>query len=88
MAVGACALATGLIGLENEFGSDFDTYPANALDPRVNIWDMGGDPLLFANDRADYVHKLLTSEGFEARILGSNGPYSTLRVFRKTNVAA
>ncbi len=63
----------------HEYSTDEDTYPADALDPRTNIWDLGNDPLKFAEDRSAYVASLWKSPKFEERIVGSDGSYTTLR---------
>ena len=63
----------------HEYSPDPDTYGADALDPRSNIWDLGGDPLTFAKDRAAWVADLWKNEELEARILGARGEYPVLR---------
>lgn len=63
----------------NEFSTDEDTYPADALDPRTNIWDLGDDPLGFAKDRAAYLASLWKNPRFEERIVGPDGEYPVLR---------
>jgi len=68
----------------HEYSNDLDTYPAGAMDPRTNIWDLGGDPLQYAIDRGDYIAGLWKSEKFEERILGEYGEYPVLR--RAVNV--
>jgi hypothetical protein len=61
------------------YANDSDTYPADALDPRTNIWDLGDDPLAFGKDRAEWIAGLWKNPNFEARILGEDGSYPTLR---------
>ena len=63
----------------HEFSDDSDTYPADALDPRTNIWDLGDDPLQFARDRAALVQGLWKKPEFGERILGPQGEYPSLR---------
>jgi hypothetical protein len=63
----------------HEYSTDDDTYPANALDPRTNIWDLGADPLAFAKDRSAYLATLWKNPKFEDRILGEDGEYPVLR---------
>jgi Met-zincin/Domain of unknown function (DUF5117)/Domain of unknown function (DUF5118) len=63
----------------HEYSTDDDTYPANALDPRTNIWDLGSDPLTFAKDRSAYLMTLWRNPKFEERILGADGEYPVLR---------
>jgi Met-zincin/Domain of unknown function (DUF5117) len=63
----------------HEFSTDEDTYPADALDPRTNIWDLGSDPLAYAKDRAAYIASLWKNPNFESRIVGPSGDYTILR---------
>jgi len=63
----------------HEYSNDLDTYPAGAMDPRTNIWDLGSDPLQFAIDRGEYVAKMWKNPEFEDRILGDYGEYPVLR---------
>lgn len=63
----------------HEFSDDSDTYPAEALDPRTNIWDLGDDPLQFARERATYVQGLWKNPKFEERVLGADGEYPMMR---------
>ncbi|MEO5989278.1 MAG: zinc-dependent metalloprotease [Candidatus Eisenbacteria bacterium] len=63
----------------HEYSTDEDTYPADAPDPRSNIYDLGGDPLQFAKDRTAYIAKLWRAPGFEERIVGNSGDLTALR---------
>ncbi len=63
----------------NEFSDDSDTYPADALDPRTNIWDLGNDPMKFAKIRAAYVKRLWENPKFEEKLIGKNGTFPELR---------
>ncbi|MFI4925985.1 MAG: zinc-dependent metalloprotease, partial [Vicinamibacteria bacterium] len=63
----------------HEYSTDDDTYPANALDPRTNIYDLSGDPLAWAKERSSYIASLWKNGNFEERILGENGEYPVLR---------
>jgi hypothetical protein len=63
----------------HEYSDDSDTYPAEALDPRTNIWDLGEDPLGFARERTAYIQGLWKNPRFEERILGPDGEYPMLR---------
>jgi hypothetical protein len=63
----------------HEYSNDLDTYPAGAMDPRTNIWDLGNDPLQFSIDRGDYISSLWNNDKFEERILGTYGEYPVLR---------
>ena len=63
----------------NEFSDDTDTYPADALDPRTNIWDLGNDPMKFAKTRAAYVKRLWENPKFEEKLIGKDGTFPELR---------
>jgi hypothetical protein len=63
----------------HEYSTDDDTYPANALDPRTNIYDLSGDPLAWARERSAYIASLWRNGKFEDRILGEDGEYPVLR---------
>jgi Met-zincin/Domain of unknown function (DUF5117)/Domain of unknown function (DUF5118) len=63
----------------HEYATDDDTYPANALDPRTNVYDLSDDPLRWAEDRAAYLRTLWKNPHFEQRILGDRGEYPVLR---------
>lgn len=64
---------------EFRYGTDEDTYPAAALDPLCNIWDLGDDPLRFAEDRVTLVRELLRDGSLEERVIEDGDSYSTLR---------
>ncbi len=63
----------------HEYSTDEDTYPADALDPRSNIFDLGDDPLAFAKDRTAYISSLWKNGKLPDRILAKDGDYPTLR---------
>jgi hypothetical protein len=63
----------------HEYSTDEDTYPADAPDPRSNIYDLGDDPLQFAKDRTAYLSKLWRSPSLEERIVGKSGDLTALR---------
>jgi hypothetical protein len=63
----------------HEYSTDDDTYPATALDPRSNTFDLGDDPLRFAQDRTTYVAGLWSSDKLEERIVGPTGDLTALR---------
>lgn len=64
----------------HEYSTDGDTYPAIALDPRSNIYDLGDDPLRFAKDRTTYLRGLWSNPKLEERVLGPEGDYATLKL--------
>ena len=63
----------------HEYGTDEDTYPQDALDPRNNIYDLGSDPLAFGEQRTAYIRTLWSSPGFEKRVLAPGDGYPVLR---------
>jgi len=63
----------------HEYSADEDTYPADALDPRTNIWDLGNDPLAFAKDRSSYIESVWKNPKFEERIVGPQGEFPVMR---------
>ncbi len=63
----------------HEYSTDEDTYPADAPDPRSNIYDLGDDPLQFAKDRTAYIAKLWRSPSLEERVVGRSGDLTALR---------
>jgi uncharacterized protein DUF4953/uncharacterized protein DUF5117 len=63
----------------HEFSTDEDTYPADALDPRSNIYDLGADPLAFARARTGLIAGLWSNGKLEERVLGDDGSYPVLR---------
>ncbi len=63
----------------HEYSTDEDTYPADAPDPRSNIYDLGSDPLKYARERTAYLAGLWRSERFEDRIVGGTGDLGALR---------
>jgi len=63
----------------HEYSTDEDTYPADAPDPRSNIYDLGSDPLQFAKDRTAYIAGLWRNAKFEDRVVGPSGDLTALR---------
>lgn len=63
----------------HQYGTDEDTYPADALDPRNNIYDLGSDPLAFGEQRTAYIAALWSSPSFEQRVLAPGNGYPVLR---------
>jgi hypothetical protein len=61
------------------YGTDWDTYPAHALDPRVNIWDLGGDPVEWARERIAICDGLLLDRNLEERVVADGDNYAALR---------
>jgi hypothetical protein len=51
------------------YGTDEDTYPADALDPRCNIYDLGSSPLAFSKERVAYVAGLWKDPAMESKLM-------------------
>jgi uncharacterized protein DUF4953/uncharacterized protein DUF5117 len=64
---------------EHPYSNDADTYPADALDPRTAIWDLGSDPLRFARERTGFIRRIWKSGKLDERILGPEGEYPVVR---------
>ena len=75
----ARAIADESLQPGHEYSTDEDTYPADAPDPRSNIYDLGNDPLQFAKDRTAYIAKLWRSPNLEERVVGKSGDLTALR---------
>jgi hypothetical protein len=63
---------------EHLYGTDEDTYPAAALDPRSNINDLSDDPLRWAEDRMAICDDLLMNGKLEDRVVGEGDNYVPL----------
>jgi hypothetical protein len=61
------------------YGTDEDTYPADALDPRNNIYDLGASPLAFSKERVAYVSKLWKDPAIESKLMREGDSYVALR---------
>ncbi len=61
------------------YGTDEDTYPADALDPRCNIYDLGSSPLAFSKDRVAYVQNLWNTPNLEGKLMKEGDSYVALR---------
>lgn len=60
------------------YGTDEDTYPAAALDPRSNINDLSDDPLQWAQDRMAICDDLLQHGKLEDRVVAEGENYVPL----------
>lgn len=56
------------------YGSDEDRIGPGALDPTVNAWDLGADPLQWSKQRTEILRGLI--DGIEGRVLVDNAPYA------------
>ncbi len=64
---------------EHAYGTDHDTYPAGALDPRCNIWDLGSEPLRYAQKHLHLVQDILINGNLEDRVVAAGDNYVPLR---------
>jgi hypothetical protein len=64
---------------KHAYCTDYDTYPAGALDPHSNIWDLGDDPLAWAQDRIQLCQDILSRGDLEDRVVGDGDNYVPLR---------
>src|SRR5262249_56239632 len=65
----------------HDYSTDEDTGGPFALDPRTNQFDLSGDPLAFARERATWISGLWKNPQLEDKVLtGSGGTeYPVLR---------
>jgi hypothetical protein len=61
------------------YGTDEDTYPGGALDPRSNINDLSDNPMLWATERMSICNELLMGGKLEARVVPDGSDYVPLR---------
>jgi len=61
------------------YGTDEDTYPAGALDPRSNINDLSDDPMAWATERSAICDALLKGGLLEDRVVKDGEDYVPLR---------
>ncbi|HXV15002.1 MAG TPA: zinc-dependent metalloprotease [Candidatus Krumholzibacteria bacterium] len=61
------------------YGTDEDTYPMGALDPRSNTNDLSDDPMRWANERMSICNDLLMKGQLEGRVVAEGGDYVPLR---------
>ena len=61
------------------YGTDEDTYPMGALDPRSNTNDLSDNPMAWANERTAICDQLLKGDQLEARVVPEGSDYVPLR---------
>ncbi len=61
------------------YGTDEDTYPAGALDPRSNINDLSDNPMAWAKERASICDDLLMNHKLDDRVVPEGSDYVPLR---------
>ena len=64
---------------ENSYGADEDTYPAGAMDPLCEIFDLSDDPLAWARERLGVCDDIIANGKLEERVVGDGGNYVPLR---------
>ncbi|MCI0451986.1 MAG: zinc-dependent metalloprotease [Candidatus Latescibacteria bacterium] len=73
------AIAKKCVDKAHLYGTDEDTYPMGALDPRSNTNDLSDDPMRWANERMSIVNDLLMKDQLEGRVVAEGGDYVPLR---------
>lgn len=63
----------------HRYATDEDTYPSTAPDPTSAIWDLGSDPVAFAERRLDLTDGILKHEDFESLFLVEGDNFTKLR---------
>jgi len=63
----------------NLYGTDEDTYPLAALDPRSSTNDLSDDPMAWAKERAAICDDLLRSGKLEDRVIAEGESWAGLR---------
>ncbi|MCZ6765914.1 MAG: zinc-dependent metalloprotease, partial [bacterium] len=69
---------------KHAYGTDEDTYPAGAMDPNSNIWDLGDKPLKWAEDRIGVCQDILSDHDLTARVVSEGDNYVSLRAAVET----
>ena len=68
----------------NLYGTDEDTYPMGALDPRCNTNDLSDNPMAWATERAAICNDLMMNGKLEDRVVVDGGDYVPLRAAVQT----
>ncbi len=63
----------------HEYSTDEDTYPWTAPDPRSNLFDLGDDPLRYADTRLSLVQRMWQGDVLESRLVEPGAPLTALR---------
>jgi hypothetical protein len=61
------------------YGTDEDTYPFGALDPRSNTNDLSDNPMAWATERTEIVDDLIKNGKLENRVVADGEDYVPLR---------
>lgn len=78
------SIARECVDKANLYGTDEDTYPMGALDPRSNTNDLSDNPMRWADERMSICNDLLMSGGLEDRVVAPGGDYVPLRAAVQT----
>jgi len=73
------SIAAEGVAKANFYGTDEDTYPMGAMDPRINISDLSDDPLAWATERIGICDDLLMSGELDERMVAEGENYVPLR---------
>jgi hypothetical protein len=72
----AAALAREVASPRHLYGTNAESGGPGALDPTINVYDLGDDPLAWGQERAAIIRELIRS--LEAHTLTDNVPYNRL----------
>ncbi|HET9276305.1 MAG TPA: zinc-dependent metalloprotease, partial [Gemmatimonadales bacterium] len=72
----AAALAREVASPRHLYGTNAESGGPGALDPSINVYDLGDDPLAWGKERAAIIRELIRS--LEAHTLSDNVPYNRL----------
>jgi len=78
------SLAAECTAKEYLYGTDEDTYPMGALDPRSNINDLSDNPMMWATERMAICDNLLKNGKLEERVVADGADYVPLRAAVQT----
>ncbi|HEX5132735.1 MAG TPA: zinc-dependent metalloprotease, partial [Candidatus Krumholzibacteria bacterium] len=72
-------IAAECVAKTHLYGTDEDTYPMGALDPRSNINDLSDNPMLWATERMSICNDLLMGGKLDGRVVAPGEDYVPLR---------
>ena len=73
------AIAAMCLDKGHMYGTDEDTYPMGALDPRSNTNDLSDNPIAWATERNEICDDLMKNGKLENRVVEDGGEYVPLR---------
>jgi hypothetical protein len=71
-------IAAECIAKSHFYGTDEDTYPGGAMDPRTNISDLSDRPLMWAQERMDICDDLMKNGKLDDRVVRDGDNYVAL----------